>query len=253
MTKCPKCQRENDPDAQICVYCGEPLVDLSERISTRGLDDTDYEEGTPKWGSARFGSRANLLIGVGEEINTFVFDANQIEELVMGRRDVRSGDVPEVDLYDYEAVEKGVSRHHALIVRRDGSLYLVDNDSANGTFLNGQRLVAQQPRVLRDGDDIRLGHLTLRVTFEGIPTPKTDKELAPVTLAEPPVPASKDLKEMPSVEPPESVSGEQPESTSIERPEHTSTDVAESPSVEPPESIPPDPTGEGRDPSPDNQ
>ena len=35
----------------------------------------------------------------------------------------------------------------------------------NGTFLNGQRLVPNQPRILRDGDEIRLGHLVLYVRF----------------------------------------------------------------------------------------
>ena len=55
-----------------------------------------------------------------------------------------------------------------MIIRVDnGALAIVDNNSANGTFLNGHRLVPQQPRILRDGDDIRLGHLTMRVTFQG--------------------------------------------------------------------------------------
>jgi pSer/pThr/pTyr-binding forkhead associated (FHA) protein len=84
----------------------------------------------------------------------------------VGRYNPTTDEKPEIDLTDYGAVEKGVSRRHAFIIRRDGSLYLVDNDSPNGTFLNGQKLVAQQPRVLRDGDDIRLGHLVLRITFQ---------------------------------------------------------------------------------------
>jgi hypothetical protein len=163
---CPECQRENREGNQICDYCGAPLIDVLDRTSTRSLDDTDYEEGTPKWGSARFGSRTNLLVGVEGEVGTFVFDANEIDELLVGRYNPTTDEKPEIDLTDYGAVEKGVSRRHAFIIRRDGSLYLVDNDSPNGTFLNGQKLVAQQPRVLRDGDDIRLGHLVLRITFQ---------------------------------------------------------------------------------------
>lgn len=164
---CPSCYRENDNDAKICVYCGEPLVDVvTEVASTRSLDDTDFEEGTPKWGSARFNARTNLLLGVEGEVRTFTYDAEEILELVMGREDPKTGEAPHINLSMFDAVEKGVSRRHAAIIRKDGSLYLVDNDSANGTFLNGQRLVANQPRVLRDGDDIRLGHLTIRITFE---------------------------------------------------------------------------------------
>ena len=161
MITCPNCQRELPDDTDICV-CGELLQD---RASTRALGDTDYEEGTPKWGSARFGSRTNLLIGVEGEVDTFVFDAEQIDELLIGRYNPKTEEMPEIDLSEYDAVDQGISRRHAFIIRRDGSLYLVDNDSANGTFLNGQKVVAQQPRVLRDGDDIRLGHLVLRITF----------------------------------------------------------------------------------------
>jgi hypothetical protein len=164
--KCPNCGNDNDDDAKICVYCGNLLVDPTLAASTRTLDDTDFEEGVPKWGSARFNARTNLILGIEEDPRTLIFDATDITELVMGRVDPKTGEAPEVDLTEYDAIDKGVSRRHAAVVRKDGSLYLVDMSSANGTFLNGQKLVPQQPRVLRDGDDIRLGHLTVRITFE---------------------------------------------------------------------------------------
>ena len=163
---CPKCDNENAEDAKICIYCGELLVNAEQQASTRTLDDADFEEGVPRWGSARFNARTNLILGVGEEARTLIFDADEITELIMGRADPKTGDAPEVNLTPYEALDKGVSRQHAAIIRKEGSLYLVDMSSANGTYLNGQRLVPQQPRVLRDGDDIRLGHLVVRITFE---------------------------------------------------------------------------------------
>lgn len=136
---------------------------LQVHVSTRSLDNTDYEEGVPKWGSARF--NGNLVLDVLETDASFTFEAQSINELVLGRKDPNSNDGPDVDLTETNAVEKGVSRNHAIIINRDGSLYVMDNGSSNGTFLNGQRLVAKQPRVLRDGDDVRLGHLVVRVTF----------------------------------------------------------------------------------------
>ena len=165
MIKCPSCGRDNAENIKICQFCGELLV--QHYSATRKYEDTDYEEGTPKWGSARFGTQSNLIIGVEEEPRTLVFNFEEIEELVIGRRNPDTNeDAPEIDLGDYKAQDKGVSRSHAAIVRKDGSLHIEDRGSANGTFLNGQRLVANQPRVLRDGDDIRLGHLIIRITFE---------------------------------------------------------------------------------------
>ncbi|NDJ63106.1 MAG: FHA domain-containing protein, partial [Chloroflexi bacterium] len=72
-----------------------------------------------------------------------------------------------VDLTNSGGVDKGVSRRHALVVRKEeNSLMIVDKDSPNGTYLNGQRLVPNQGRLLRDGDELRLGRLVIRVHFE---------------------------------------------------------------------------------------
>jgi len=47
------------------------------------------------------------------------------------------------------------SRRHAEIRPENGSWVLADLHSSNGTFLNGERMVA--PTVLKDGDQIRIG------------------------------------------------------------------------------------------------
>jgi len=165
--KCPECGRNNEDTAKICIYCGTALVDLVREIAaTRSFNDTDFEEGVPKWGSARFNARMNLIISVEKTAKAMIFDAENIEELVIGRIDPDTNEVPEIDLTPYGGLDKGVSRRHAAVIRKDGSLQIVDNGSPNGTFLNGQKLVANQPRVLRDGDDIRLGHLVIRITFQ---------------------------------------------------------------------------------------
>lgn len=137
--------------------------ETNARVSTRTLSDTDYEEGVPKWGSARF--NGNLVLDVLETDESFVFDAQSVGEIIIGRKDPHTNDKPDVDLANSNAQEKGVSRRHAVVLNRDGALHIVDNGSANGTFLNGQRLVPNQSRILRDGDDVRLGHLVVRVTF----------------------------------------------------------------------------------------
>ncbi|MDX1995147.1 MAG: FHA domain-containing protein [bacterium] len=167
MITCPECGRMNADDAKICVYCGTALVDLvKETAATRSFNDTDFEEGVPKWGSARFGSKMNLIVNVEKSPENLTFDADEIEELVIGRIDPDTGERPEIDLTDFGALDKGVSRRHAAIIRKDGSLQVVDRGSPNGTFLNGQKLVSNQPRVLRDGDDIRLGYLVIRISFQ---------------------------------------------------------------------------------------
>lgn len=165
MIQCPNCQRENPESGKICIYCGMPLVDDLRNVATRTLEDTDFEEGQPRWGTARFSARMNLVVTVRGTKKKFIFDAEEVDELIIGRKDPDTGESPPIDLDEFDALEKGVSRRHAAIVRREGALNVVDMGSPNGTYLNGQRLVALQPRVLRDGDDVRLGHLVLHIAF----------------------------------------------------------------------------------------
>lgn len=59
----------------------------------------------------------------------------------------------------------GVSRHHAQIVIRHGEARIEDLQSKNGTFVKGQQVTT--PRLLHDGDDIRVGSSV--VTFSVVP------------------------------------------------------------------------------------
>lgn len=159
--KCPNCDYENQVNAKICTRCGELLISPS---ATNIIDTNNDQEGEPKYGSIRFMSK--LVLEVVDSKARFIFEGDQLEELIIGRRDTDTGEYPSLDLSTENALELGVSRNHAVIVQRDNALHIRDNDSANGTYLNGQRLIADQFRVLRDGDDIQLGKMTLRVTFE---------------------------------------------------------------------------------------
>jgi pSer/pThr/pTyr-binding forkhead associated (FHA) protein len=86
--------------------------------------------------------------------------------MILGRADSSSPRQPDIDLTPFGALEKGVSRMHAAIEKSDDVLTLVDMGSSNGTHLNGQRLRPDQPRVLRDGDEVRLGKLVAHIYFK---------------------------------------------------------------------------------------
>lgn len=162
---CPNCGRDNPQGTKICVYCGAMMGEVIEQVSTRTLGDTDYEEGRPQWGTARFNARMSLIINIRDSKDRFSFFFDEITELLLGRGDPQTGAEPDINLEAYGAADMGVSRRHAVIVRRETALNVIDLDTPNGTFLNGQRLIAHQPRVLRDGDELRLGHMVLRVSF----------------------------------------------------------------------------------------
>ncbi len=88
-------------------------------------------------------------------------------ETVIGRSE-GSTMKPDIDLSAHSAGEMGVSRLHVALQynAKNNLLSVSDMKSANGTYINGQKLFPQEVRVLRDGDELRLGRLMMRAYFE---------------------------------------------------------------------------------------
>jgi EmrB/QacA subfamily drug resistance transporter len=75
------------------------------------------------------------------------------------------GREPECDL---QVLDGEVSRRHAKVTIRDGAAVIDDLHSANGTYVDGERILEQ--RTLRPGDQIEIGEATIVLTspvFEG--------------------------------------------------------------------------------------
>eukprot|EP00906_Rhabdomonas_costata_P020445 RCo029761 len=70
------------------------------------------------------------------------------DEIVLGR------DSSRVDCCVDEKTSSVVSRLHAKICRRDGEFFIADNNSTNGTFVNGLKI---RESLLRDGDQVVFG------------------------------------------------------------------------------------------------
>jgi hypothetical protein len=174
-TPCPACKRAiHAVDPKICPFCGALIV-LPVSPETRALNESEYDEDSPiRLGTSHFG-QTMLCIELREPDKQFLIDPEKVNELVIGRRDPLSGDTPDVDLHEYNALDRGVSRRHATIVRRGTSLQIVDSGTPNGSYLNGQRLIPSQPRILRDGDELRLGKITLYISFVQV----SDKTVTP--------------------------------------------------------------------------
>jgi pSer/pThr/pTyr-binding forkhead associated (FHA) protein len=87
------------------------------------------------------------------------------DDLLIGRKDNTRGIFPDVDLGLDGGYDAGVSRRHAILSYHDGAYHIEDLGSANGTFVNSQRLAPQATAALANGDELRCGTLLLRVEF----------------------------------------------------------------------------------------
>ncbi len=95
-------------------------------------------------------------------------DLDASEEMLIGRKDNARGIYPDVDLGLYGGYDAGVSRRHAIIAMENGVCVVQDLESANGTFVNGQRVSPQVPTPLRHGDELKFGTLLLRIEMAGV-------------------------------------------------------------------------------------
>lgn len=71
---------------------------------------------------------------------------------------IRIGRAPSSDVV---LPHRSVSTLHATIEQRGGRYVLVDHGTTNGSRVNGQKLVPERPKPLRDGDRIDLGAFVL--------------------------------------------------------------------------------------------
>lgn len=89
----------------------------------------------------------------------------QGEQLVLGRVDGRRRQRIELDLTQYGAVDRGVSREHCNLYFENDTIFITDFSSTNGTFINGVKLSPHVPQQLRKGDELMLGRLIIQVLF----------------------------------------------------------------------------------------
>jgi len=59
-----------------------------------------------------------------------------------------------------------ISRKHCIIVLREGRVLLQDLKSRNGTYVNDKRLPPDKAKVLKPGDQLRIGKLEFEVVIE---------------------------------------------------------------------------------------
>jgi hypothetical protein len=85
-----------------------------------------------------------------------------------GRNTVgRFADKPvDIDLVCQESTEQiWCSRQHAAIIFERGNVLIEDLNSLNGTWVNGVRIHAGQPRLLRPGDVIQIGTVQMKLVL----------------------------------------------------------------------------------------
>ncbi len=178
---CSKCGHVNRPGILVCEKCGTLMINEEKAVGTKQFEAekvvTDALRNVTAAETAEMAGLAVSTAGSTQFTENMVLRL-EIEgaptpillhpklETSIGRRDPATGTMPDVDLSAYAGYRLGVSRKHAIIRLKEEQLELYDLGSSNGTSVNGERLTAHQPHVLRDGDEVVLGKMIVRVLFQ---------------------------------------------------------------------------------------
>ncbi|PJF26314.1 MAG: hypothetical protein CUN53_08320 [Phototrophicales bacterium] len=185
---CPNCGLVNRIGALICERCSTNLIGLTPG-TTALLTSSSQDDSSPKAGTAILGDSAPLPVEQemqdesAIQAGSDVFDDNMVlrlevmnstdelvvdprHETVIGRRDPATGMAPDIDLTSFSGYKLGVSRKHAVLRVRSKHLEILDLGSSNGTLVNGVHIFPHEPRLLRDGDQLLMGKLIMRVHFQ---------------------------------------------------------------------------------------
>jgi len=162
MTRCPTCGHEMADAANFCPHCGASLAKVvgdTTRVIPAVTDDasmSDLLEQSEAAADALPEGSALLVVVRG----------NQVGERYLISSDLTTaGRHPRCDIFLDDVT---VSRHHARFARHDGSVWVSDENSLNGTYVN-QELIDGEV-ALRRGDTVQIGKFRM-VYLDGRPGP----------------------------------------------------------------------------------
>ena len=159
---CRHCQHLNEPGALLCASCGEVLSTDTTVWTRAQLRDIERPSKDPQ--ALEF-EPDTLYIYVASATNQAPLKHKGTTPVILGRK---TGAVEGalIDLSPYHAHSLGVSRRHVRMETTDTGYTVEDLQSANGTWLNGNRLQPNQGYAVRSGDHIQLGELVVFVYFD---------------------------------------------------------------------------------------
>ena len=102
-----------------------------------------------------------VALRILQKENRVIFDMDR--PMVLGRMDPDEDVYPDIDLGPYDADEMGVSREHLLLKLDGDRIVAADNGSSNGTLINHDRMKPHEDYPIRDGDEIQLGLMKVKI------------------------------------------------------------------------------------------
>jgi pSer/pThr/pTyr-binding forkhead associated (FHA) protein len=165
MIVCPSCGNKELPGALFCKECGAQFTDIHDPTLIIPVDLGDRLQ---KASEGELGQDIPATPG-DANLSLFLVDSGDVIPLegltdyTLGRSSEDQPILPDIDLAPYDAYDYGVSRLHASIEISQPFALLTDFGSANGTQLNGQKMIPNKPYPITHGDIFTLGKMKIQL------------------------------------------------------------------------------------------
>ena len=180
MDKCPFCGAETRPGDNFCLNCGNRLpvgTPAAQQTSSTGVGDAtipaednwapptqkaDNNQGIvapPPSVPEVAAPAAPPAIPNPARVTLRTDTGESLQEYTLEKQETSIGRAPSSDIL--LSKDKLTSRRHATIFYENEAYFLVDESSANGTFVNGQQIEEKTPYKLQNGDQMGIGEYEL--------------------------------------------------------------------------------------------
>ncbi|NLC20083.1 MAG: FHA domain-containing protein [Clostridiales bacterium] len=99
-----------------------------------------------------FSDRTVILGKPSDNIPYLLSNLNPSEKLLLNKKAILIGRLK--DNVDYTINNRAVGKIHAEMINKGGKYYIIDLNSVNGTYVNGERLVCNTETLIKNGDKI---------------------------------------------------------------------------------------------------
>jgi len=165
INRCPSCGKEVESDWLSCPYCEKPLIKkIKEEVKEEVINKCPNcgKKVEKEWSVCPF-----CQTPIGPEVEEEIVKAKLIfpdksekeiteDELIIGREDFEECQRKDIITKEQLSYISRRSKPHFKILNRNNEFYILDENSANGTWVNETLIEKKKEHELHDNDEIIL-------------------------------------------------------------------------------------------------
>lgn len=167
INRCPNCRKEVESDWLSCPYCGKPLIKTKkEEVKEEVINKCSNcgKEVKKEWSVCPF-----CQTHIGQKVEEKIVKARLIfpdksekeitnDELMIGREDFEECQRKAIITKEQLGYISRRSKPHFKILNRNNEFFIIDENSANHTWVNGTQIEKKKEHELHDNNEIILAN-----------------------------------------------------------------------------------------------